>query len=108
MSGAARHHAGELHVGFALLNVRGGLFERSLGLFYGGLGLRHLIGKLGRIDFGQRLAGLHAVANIHQALLDVSVRARQHRRFGNGLDIAGQLQTGLPGGPAHLDDFDAW
>ena len=72
-----------------------------------GLGLANLLVEFGRFDFGQRLAGADAIADIHHAALDVAVGARQNGSFGNRLDVAGKLQFALARGALHLDHFDA-
>ena len=92
---ALRRDAGQLQVGFALLIVRERLLQRRLRLLHVGLGLANLLVEFRRFNFGHRLPGLDAVADVHHAALDVAVRARQDGSFGNRLDVAGQLQLTL-------------
>ena len=90
---------------FALLLIGQRLIERRLRLLQVGLGLANLLVQFGRFNFGHRLAGFDAIADIHHAALDVAVGAGQDGSFGNGLDVARQLQFALARGAAHLDHF---
>ena len=52
----------------------------------------HLLIQFRRIDLRQQLPRLHPVADVHLAALHVSAGTRQHRRFGDRLNIAWQHQ----------------
>src|ERR1022692_2119349 len=62
---------GELLLRLSLLQVGVGLFESGAGLVQGGPRLIDLLIQFRRFDFGQQLAGLHAVTDIRVAPLDV-------------------------------------
>ena len=72
-------------------------------LVQSGARLVDLLIQFRRVDFRQQLAGLHPVADIHIAPLNVSAGARQDGRFSERLDVAGENQRTGGSGSFHAD-----
>ena len=79
------------------------LLQCRLGLLQVGLDLANLQVQLRRFDFGNGLARLNTVADIHQAALNVAVGARQDGSLRDRLNVAGEFQFTLAGGASHFD-----
>ncbi len=82
----------ELPVGFALREARLRLFGRRVGLLDRRFRLMNLLIQFRRLDLGEHLAGSHAIPDIGETTLEIAVRPREDRRFGQGLHRARQLQ----------------
>ena len=97
----------EFGIGLAALEVRLRLVDSRLRLLQGRLRLPDLLIHFGRFNLGEGLAGFDAIADIGHTAQDISVGACQDRRFGDGLDVSGQLEFAAARRTAGFDDFDA-
>ena len=88
----ARHIA----IRFTLLQIGFRLLESGFRLIHRRFRLLYLLVELGRFHLCQKLTVFHAVADVDQACLDITARARQHRSFGYGLDVSRQHQLAFP------------
>ena len=68
---------GQVEIRFGKIQVGLQLFQRGLRLPQRGARLADLLIELGGIDFGQKLAGLDAIAIIHQPRAEIAVHARE-------------------------------
>lgn len=103
-----RRHAGQFLIRPAPLVIRLRLVHRRPCLLQVGLRLPDLLIHLGSFNFGERLPGADAIADIHHPALDVSVGPSQDGRLGDGLDIAGEFQFAFVRRASHFDHVDPW
>ncbi len=100
-------HFGQVLIRLAPLVIGHGLIYSRPSLLESGPGLTHLLIHLGGVDFGQRLAGVDTIPDIHHPALQVSIGARQDGGLRDGLNAAGQLNHVPVRGTAYLDDLYA-
>ena len=97
--------ARQIQIGLGKIQVGLDFVERGLRLRKRGARLADLLVEFGCVDFGQQLAGLDAVAVIHQPRAQVAIHAGEDGRIDQGLHVARQVERGARRGLARGGDF---
>ncbi len=80
---------------------------RRLGVDQIGAALLHLARQVGRVEFGQKLALFHRACRYrHTHFQHIAADLGIERRGGEGLDVAGQVESAALGVAVELDQLD--